>query len=413
MKKNILFLVLTSMTLYKIYAQSFNFTMSTSFSDPNLYNTCPTFANSNQTYVPNWYLSHGTPQIFNYSPNPNILSMNSFLSSNFLYGEGAFGVLGSSSFIQGYIYSISFDYYMTTTNMSANVLATSQLIPYTSIEGQCADLKQSITNYDIIASINTPSQINVWNHIVINYHPTNNYSQIWFYPSTINTFNSWLNIKNINIESISCSASNTTIYNNGLIPSGTILSNNFNIGTSFGGSTTVTNSVSNITELLATNTIDIKNSFAGVASCGGSNNNCPYLRFGILNCNNTGREINPNKINDYTITNYPFTEDDKKLMNEITNNNVGIDNSVNKIKSIITYPNPSKGLVNIELPNNINGNWKVIISNIMGKTILEKFVGSNENKFPLSINGSSGVYLIKLINSSTGYQEVQKVIIQK
>ena len=74
------------------------------------------------------------------------------------------------------------------------------------------------------------------------------------------------------------------------------------------------------------------------------------------------------------------------------------------------YPNPTHGVVTIELPKNMNGSWNVIVTDMLGKTIQEKKAFASEGMISLNIEGSTGMYFVKIMNTVTGYQEVKKVV---
>lgn len=65
--------------------------------------------------------------------------------------------------------------------------------------------------------------------------------------------------------------------------------------------------------------------------------------------------------------------------------------------SIIFYPNPSRGIVNIELLQN-QESLLIKVRNIHGQLVQEEqFV--NQNNLQLQLNGKPGIYFIELVNA--------------
>jgi hypothetical protein len=77
---------------------------------------------------------------------------------------------------------------------------------------------------------------------------------------------------------------------------------------------------------------------------------------------------------------------------------------------ITVYPNPTKGEVNIQLPS--NGNWRIVATDIMGKTIWQEVCDGCEGTIHHNFTASKGMYFIKITNTTTGKQYVKKVSLQ-
>ncbi len=71
------------------------------------------------------------------------------------------------------------------------------------------------------------------------------------------------------------------------------------------------------------------------------------------------------------------------------------------------YPNPTKDILNVVLPSNIE-NAKVEIYNVLGKKVLVNKLTNNFNKINVS-NFNSGIYLIKIIADNKAYSVKQFV----
>ena len=86
--------------------------------------------------------------------------------------------------------------------------------------------------------------------------------------------------------------------------------------------------------------------------------------------------------------------------------------SSNKVTgSIKVYPNPTNGILNIELPFAEKGNWLISLKDVYGKTIQEINASEGSTDESLQIKGASGIYLLNIINLSTGKQDVRKIIL--
>jgi hypothetical protein len=123
----------------------------------------------------------------------------------------------------------------------------------------------------------------------------------------------------------------------------------------------------------------------------------------------------------------------RNLYNTITNNEIGFTSgctsgstsrtannkfaakttvtpSEETVKEITVYPNPTKGEVNIALPE--NGKWQIIITDITGRAVWQQTCNGCEGVIKHNFNDSKGLYLIKIINTVTGLQTIKKVTLQ-
>lgn len=82
-------------------------------------------------------------------------------------------------------------------------------------------------------------------------------------------------------------------------------------------------------------------------------------------------------------------------------------------QTIEVFPNPvTNGLVNIKLPKTNEGHWQISIINTFGKTITQQLVANGTNVTAFSINNSKGLHTVKVINTVTGKQFINKLIVQ-
>ena len=83
---------------------------------------------------------------------------------------------------------------------------------------------------------------------------------------------------------------------------------------------------------------------------------------------------------------------------------------VNYPLSIEIYPNPSKGEVNIQLP--ISAKWKVIATDLAGRVVWQEVCNGCQGVIKHTFFNSKGVYFIKITNTDTGQQSVNKITLQ-
>ena len=89
--------------------------------------------------------------------------------------------------------------------------------------------------------------------------------------------------------------------------------------------------------------------------------------------------------------------------------------SVSDVKSIeetvSVYPNPSNGIVNVDLQGLVAKNASIEVYNAMGQLILSNNYSESNSKFEINLSGNaSGVYTIKLI--ADGQVITKRVVLQ-
>ena len=86
-----------------------------------------------------------------------------------------------------------------------------------------------------------------------------------------------------------------------------------------------------------------------------------------------------------------------------------IQDNLNSETNFSVYPNPAKDILNITLDNKSNNNIKVIITNLLGESVLtETYMSNNISLKTNQLN--SGVYFVTIENK--GKQSTQKIIIE-
>jgi len=81
-----------------------------------------------------------------------------------------------------------------------------------------------------------------------------------------------------------------------------------------------------------------------------------------------------------------------------------------KLFDIKVYPNPTFGLVNIILPS--KGNWQITTLDLSGRVVWQQSCTGYEGTIQHRLEGSKGMYFIKITNTTNGQQTVQKIILQ-
>jgi len=90
-----------------------------------------------------------------------------------------------------------------------------------------------------------------------------------------------------------------------------------------------------------------------------------------------------------------------------------LNTGLEEVGSLKVYPNPIKnGSLHIELPNAFRNQLNLRLVNLMGQQVLEQNINA-QNKGKISLNNlsiSTGVYYLKITNTTTGISNVTKII---
>ena len=77
--------------------------------------------------------------------------------------------------------------------------------------------------------------------------------------------------------------------------------------------------------------------------------------------------------------------------------------------SVNVYPNPTKGNLNVNLPDNKGKGITIIVTNLIGKVVLQNKVVNNSTGFNLDLSGfDNGIYFVKVIGD--GFENSVKVV---
>ena len=129
----------------------------------------------------------------------------------------------------------------------------------------------------------------------------------------------------------------------------------------------------------------------------------------------TSNLINPtHNFNTPSIYNVSLTASNGNCKDSIFTQTIDLTStSIKKIsnKSIISIsPNPSNGLINLELSNIKNSTWNIIITNEIGQNVYNENYSNSKETIDLS-GLSSGVYMIKI--TSNEISKTEKLVISK
>lgn len=82
-----------------------------------------------------------------------------------------------------------------------------------------------------------------------------------------------------------------------------------------------------------------------------------------------------------------------------------------KSSSVIVYPNPSEGKINVTFENNSNAIRDVSINDMIGRTI-KQWKGVTTNSLQID-NLAPGMYSLRVVDRETGDQTIEKIIVNK
>ena len=94
----------------------------------------------------------------------------------------------------------------------------------------------------------------------------------------------------------------------------------------------------------------------------------------------------------------------------LANNKIVKKKVVKEEETILVYPNPTSGMINIQLP--LKGNWLINISDITGRVLWNQECKGCSGTIKHLIEGAKGLYFIKIIDKTTGQQNLKKINLQ-
>jgi len=85
--------------------------------------------------------------------------------------------------------------------------------------------------------------------------------------------------------------------------------------------------------------------------------------------------------------------------------------TITKTSPIVkVFPNPTNGVINVQLPE--NGNWQITATDIVGRVVWQQECNGCNGIIKHNLNGVKGIYFIKIVNSITGLQSINKISLQ-
>ncbi len=81
-------------------------------------------------------------------------------------------------------------------------------------------------------------------------------------------------------------------------------------------------------------------------------------------------------------------------------------------RNVLVFPNPTRGKLILEIPSTDYGKRRMIITNMFGKTIFEKNIAAEQNRFEINITGNTGIYFMKMVDENTGKEISRQSIIK-
>lgn len=358
--------------------------------------------------VANWTRSHGTPSLSIQSPAANnFVYLWAQKQGAVLLGEGIFGGFTSTASVS---YTVTIKINVTDPGNVGDLriyAATGLTQPGTpaACGGQLPTTSPSqLYQIAIISERNAG-----WKTYEYQYTPSSTFNQIWLFPTTTSSFYQYeVLVDFVKICLTPCL--NTAIYNTGQIPTGTTTRGNIFLGSSTGtgGSGTVSVSGTTNTILVAANEIFIRPEFQATVSTAYFharidpcyNPNAPYTLYENYYEEENTIADNP----DYERDDGPGDEE-RGFHKEVTR---VISNRIANIS-----PNPSTGLLTINLDRNKESNVTIELYNSTGNKLLRKEnTLSNVNVLSLDLSSyDSGYYIIKVISKTSVYS--QRVLILK
>ncbi|MEI9945322.1 MAG: T9SS type A sorting domain-containing protein [Chitinophagaceae bacterium] len=368
--------------------------------------------------APPWMPSHGTPQIFSEAPWPNTNKIAYMWSDKYDEGTRGEGILAAYPFKRNYKYNVSIRYNAKLTsadnsNGSHFALLAAQNIhrPTTWKKGNHLP---SSDRHQVIAT--NPDKTGIWKISDYTFIADDDYDQFWIYAYATewNQYN--LYVDWIVICRDECTGS--IYYNQGVLPTTEPRSGYIYVGSSYGGSGTVTVSSTANTTITAGNEINIGPGFNALVSTGS------FLAR-IDPCPGTVLSRRPasDTANDIDISQFPIEEDtatggfENEYESEFGRRGVvqqakTTPDEVIKKRDLLIYPNPAFNKLNIQFYSEKEGKIRVRILNSVG--ILYREVNSfsaakSLKRIDLDItNLPNGTYLIQVVDA-TGNVSVKKI----
>jgi hypothetical protein len=382
--------------------------------------------------VPGWMPSHGSPQIKwinfdNILPPPHNQTDRPQWNAAYMWagystdGQGhdgarGEGIIAAYQFKHFHTYTVAIKYKVELEIPTGFSDGEIRLVAMQNLrrptKWKTGNLRPYGEREHAIATLQDRNTTNQWRQSqTFTFVADNDYNQFWLYPYATNNNQYNLFVDWVYVCHDDCNG--TINYNQGVLPVGEPKSGYINIGSSFGGSGTVTVSPTAQTTMIAANEIDIKPEFsatvttgefwAKIESCGSPNSR-------LFNDDSRNENTILPTENHGLIDNSP--EYDTGLVQRKPSANLLVETSpedLNK-KYISIYPNPASGKVNIDLNTRQSHQIKIEIINTMGLVVKNVATAANDaNHISVDIaNLTNGQYFVK-ITDDKGNVIVKKI----
>ncbi|HTE30679.1 MAG TPA: T9SS type A sorting domain-containing protein [Chryseolinea sp.] len=374
-----------------------------------------------------WMPSHGTPQVLNFDPFPArhrpIYNVVYMWSERYDEGTRGEGILASYTFKKDHKYKVSLRYYVTLAfpgnpSDAHFELKAAQNIhrPSTWKTGNhlpSADRQQSIS---IVTDKNNPD----WKNADFTFSADNDYNEFWIYPFTSNVNKYNLYVDYIYVCRDECTDS--IYYKQGTVLSSEPRSGSIYIGSSYGGSGTVTVSATANTVVTAGTEVVIDPEFeTGITSgsfiaqidpCPGQVETRPdddstldmgAGPFPVETDTSTWTqadledEYGPGQRQVYVPTGQEVQDS-----TGAAKPGTSID-GINRKSGLIVYPNPARSQVSIQFYSEAEGRIRIQMFNSVGVAVRE-VNGTADGKGPANVNWNvqnlpNGIYIIQVTDA--------------
>jgi hypothetical protein len=390
---------------------------------------CYTFSD---VCVPGWMRSHGTPEImwinfgvpsYLYNPTNRPQWNVAYMWANQDQGARGEGIVSYYNFTKNFTYKVLVRYRVFLNSPNGGSDAEFRLIAAQDVHRPTSHWKRgNLVPYtdggeQRIATI-TDKNTDWKQSATYTYVPNQNYNQFWIYPYTTYTNQYNLYVDWVYVCRDECDAS--YYYNQGVIPAGDPRSGYIYIGSSYGGSGTVTISSTANTTVVAGREITFKPEFNAVVTTGS-------FTAKIDLCNTPAVYTRTGDVEDSTISNLPVEENSTegatdsytdeypdfgaRLAQHHNQTDKPIENLRDKTQLLI-YPNPAHDRITIMISSKKQGNIKLRLLNSLGVLVNQAFssISQTGNKhIDMDISRlPAGSYLIQLTDAE-GNVTVKKI----
>ncbi len=89
---------------------------------------------------------------------------------------------------------------------------------------------------------------------------------------------------------------------------------------------------------------------------------------------------------------------------------MGVSELINK-NNVRLYPNPTTGEITLEMDGGESNEWRITVSDLQGRTVVEKLFNSNKINLKLALD--NGVYVVRITNKNRNEKVIKKLIINR